>query len=106
MAVPCFGDKTLADGTVVPGPANHLPPFVGDAKSFSEPSSRYLRFIGPASLHSWGFMRAKVGDAPGSLSVQKKNSAGMSFFLQAELSAIFQVKGRPSWYLYFINAAH
>jgi len=73
MTVPRFGDETFADGTaVVPGLANHLTPFVGDAKSISGPSSRYLRFIGSGLnlgktfLHSWDFMRAEEGDAPGS----------------------------------------
>ena len=50
--------KQIKNGTVVPGLANHLTPFVVDVKSFSEPSSRY---------HSWDFMRAEVGDAPGSI---------------------------------------
>ena len=45
MTVPRFGNETPADGTVVPGLANHLTLFVGDAKSFSGPTSRYLRFI-------------------------------------------------------------
>ena len=57
----------------MPRPAYHLAPFVGDAKSFSEPSNRYLRFtgsglnLGKASLCSWDFMRAEVGDASGSI---------------------------------------
>jgi len=51
----------------------HLTLFNGDGKSFSEPSNRYLRFVDPglnlgkALLHSWVFMRAEVGDAPGSI---------------------------------------
>jgi len=55
----------------VPGLANHLTPLVGDAKTFSGPSNRYLHFIalglnlGKTYLHSWDFMRAEVGDAPG-----------------------------------------
>ena len=32
ITVPRFGDETLADGTAVPGLANHLSPFVRDAK--------------------------------------------------------------------------
>ena len=73
MTAPRFGEDTLADETVVPGLANHLTPFVGDAKSFFGPSNRYLRFIGSGLnigrtfLHSWDVMRAEVGDALGSI---------------------------------------
>jgi hypothetical protein len=69
MTVPRFGDATLEDGTVVPGLANHLTPFVGDAKGFSSSADRYLTFIesglasGEAFRDCWDHMRDEVGDA-------------------------------------------
>ena len=79
--MPRFGDETLADETVVPRLANHHTPFVGDAKSFSDPSNRYLRFIvlgylGKAFLHSWDFMRAKVGGRRFIFEVPAKDAPG------------------------------
>ena len=56
MTVPRFGDETLADGTMARRLANQLAPFVGDAKSFSGPSNRYLRFIGSGLILGKAFL--------------------------------------------------